>query len=772
LPDISTSPEIDAVRSKAFGVPVPKLRSVRLERSNPEKKPSTEFTPVQLRKSESSRNSFGTSVEPDKTLETPRAEPISTTTVSSDISNKTMDDEFLSSKKILKDIDSKSSESATAVVRPPRVKPKVPPRVPARSTSQPEAEQFSHTSGGAPIASKDYTPKSSHTELINHYQEEKYEIDGDILQDLQQALRIQESLFTQGNVVTQSKSKLKTSKSFRSAGPLTLNQEPEVGSLASTTNNISFESTSENGQARFRASETLTDASKPTSPAEHRHQTLKKNSRFNMSMRMEIESPNLSARTSRSPTAQSTWSRRVGDEVISLMEKEEAKRQEAINEFIETEIAFTEDMEMVLEAYWKPLCEHRILGESDIEAVFANLPEIHSLSQKFAKKLQERQIEMNGIIEDFGDLLVEHLPIWTRFEPFCSRLSIAAAVIQEKKKSSPAFANLLSEAMKNTYFGKMDLNSYLLKPMQRLTKIPLLIKGILKHTPAKHSDYELLIQAESIAEKVLTRVNIACGEVEERRKLEMYQERLAVDLAFDFGPSHLQPMIRQIKLVDIVEINDKKIHLFLFEDCVVAAQLKMVNKVEKFVLFRPSINLWLAQIYNSDSQPRTPETKNKSGPRYELQRNTSRKGFRASSQETFRAIVLHDGLNGQQVEMVFPTSSMRDKWARTIEQTQQDLWRSSFFAVERLKPLPGALWEKRKRPVAIDYQNAVNVGFHVLFGNIEGILVTPANTSELYYELAPMKQTKISSIIVDTNTQQLLVVEGLASLFLIAISFL
>ena len=76
----------------------------------------------------------------------------------------------------------------------------------------------------------------------------------------------------------------------------------------------------------------------------------------------------------------------------------------------------------------------------------------------------------------------------------------------------------------------MDLNSFLLKPMQRITKIPLLVKGILKYTNISHADYSQLLQAEAISQEILLFINTKCGEADEKRKLEKIQGKLNFDL--------------------------------------------------------------------------------------------------------------------------------------------------------------------------------------------------------------------------------------------------
>lgn len=73
----------------------------------------------------------------------------------------------------------------------------------------------------------------------------------------------------------------------------------------------------------------------------------------------------------------------------------------------------------------------------------------------------------------------------------------------------------------------MDLASFLLQPMQRITRYPLLIKNILKYTTEDHLDHLLLTEALESAEGFLGRINEAIREGESREKLQEVQMKLA-----------------------------------------------------------------------------------------------------------------------------------------------------------------------------------------------------------------------------------------------------
>jgi hypothetical protein len=120
-----------------------------------------------------------------------------------------------------------------------------------------------------------------------------------------------------------------------------------------------------------------------------------------------------------------------------------------------------------------------------------------------------------------------------RYAPYCANMTAGLQSYEELKAQIPEFATLLQDCGKNhVYFAnQMELSSFLLKPMQRITKMPLLVKSILKRTETINSDHAALRRAEEMVECVVLDVNAKCGIAEEQLRLRNLKQGLARDLA-------------------------------------------------------------------------------------------------------------------------------------------------------------------------------------------------------------------------------------------------
>lgn len=90
---------------------------------------------------------------------------------------------------------------------------------------------------------------------------------------------------------------------------------------------------------------------------------------------------------------------------------------------------------------------------------------------------------------------------------FCSCQLSAATYLQQLTEKLPEFVEVAQTCQQDPRTKGMPLSSFLIKPMQRITKYPLIINKILEYTPASHPDRQYLQEALAKAEEFCTQVN-------------------------------------------------------------------------------------------------------------------------------------------------------------------------------------------------------------------------------------------------------------------------
>jgi len=110
---------------------------------------------------------------------------------------------------------------------------------------------------------------------------------------------------------------------------------------------------------------------------------------------------------------------------------------------------------------------------------------------------------------------------------YCVNQGVAINVLQSMRDKNPELASHLQRLRDDPAVRNLDLSSYLLVPMQRMTKYPLLIRQILQYTDTGHDRSEIE-QALNIAEAVLNNINETIREQEGRERLKMISQDLWV----------------------------------------------------------------------------------------------------------------------------------------------------------------------------------------------------------------------------------------------------
>ncbi|KPM10402.1 Rho/RAC guanine nucleotide exchange factor-like protein 1 [Sarcoptes scabiei] len=169
--------------------------------------------------------------------------------------------------------------------------------------------------------------------------------------------------------------------------------------------------------------------------------------------------------------------------------------------------------------------ESALLNAEEFDLIFDQIENIYDSNRNFFDSLQQRLNASKNL--RFCDILLEHLRLmYPYYQKFFMKQIIAMEVLQNRLDSDKNFATLLREITSETRIH-LPLVSYLIKPMQRITKYPLLLEKIYKNTPSSHPDYKDCQEALNFSKKICININEACRRMECFNKLDWIQRKVS-----------------------------------------------------------------------------------------------------------------------------------------------------------------------------------------------------------------------------------------------------
>lgn len=220
-----------------------------------------------------------------------------------------------------------------------------------------------------------------------------------------------------------------------------------------------------------------------------------------------------------------SWSSLVGPELLSGLSDTERKRQEAIFELISTETAHVRDLQIIVEVFFNSM--QSMLSEKASTVIFANIESVLLTAVSYLSDLEARQKEDRLFVTAIGDVLERHMPAMSVYLPYCVNQQSAGEILEaERKRDTRIDIHLLNLRTNHPAARGLDLSHFLLVPMQRLTRYPLLLAQILRYTPHEHVDSVKIESAKHTAESILAKTNEAIRENEDLSALAKLSENL------------------------------------------------------------------------------------------------------------------------------------------------------------------------------------------------------------------------------------------------------
>ncbi|XP_043552066.1 rho guanine nucleotide exchange factor TIAM2 isoform X1 [Chiloscyllium plagiosum] len=191
--------------------------------------------------------------------------------------------------------------------------------------------------------------------------------------------------------------------------------------------------------------------------------------------------------------------------------------RKVIHELLDTEKSYVKDLNCLFEVYLDPLQNETFLTQDEMESLFGSLPEMLQFQKMFLQTLDDgvalspdfskldTPSQFKKLLFSLGGSFLYYADHFKLYSGFCANHRKAQKVL-ERAKTYKAFKEFL-DARNPTKQHSFTLESYLIKPVQRVLKYPLLLKELVSLTDPESEEHYHLTEALKAMEKVASHIN-------------------------------------------------------------------------------------------------------------------------------------------------------------------------------------------------------------------------------------------------------------------------
>ncbi|XP_047528227.1 uncharacterized protein LOC125064947 isoform X5 [Vanessa atalanta] len=288
----------------------------------------------------------------------------------------------------------------------------------------------------------------------------------------------------------------------------------------------------------------------------------------------------------------------VNSAVLSSLAPAQKRLQEAKFELLTSEASYLNSLN-VLETHFishPAFRDRHVLPREDWETLFSAIIPVRKCSQILMTEL-EKCWQENILLQDICDIVQRHAEArFHSYVKYCENQPLMVKTLQ-RLRERPSFAAALRRLEGQPACQSLSLHSFLLLPMQRVTRLPLLLDAVLRNLAPADDEYRGCMHALATLNDFVSQCNEGARNTE--RVEEMW--RVARDIhvppalrrAPELGPAlsrrdrrPIRWLVRSGEMTQLLWKNDElkltfgkkfhkiPLHLFLFNDHLVITKKK------------------------------------------------------------------------------------------------------------------------------------------------------------------------------------------------------
>jgi len=241
------------------------------------------------------------------------------------------------------------------------------------------------------------------------------------------------------------------------------------------------------------------------------------------------------------------------------------RRRSIAMEIVETETTYVKQLSTVVDLFVIPFQKKDFdLTQSDIMTLFSNIEALRNLHKPMLEQLKTRVIDWQDS-SCIGDVFYENSKWIKLYKHYVNNYDTAMQFLATLRKKNSKVRKYLKELEYTPVMSNLNLEAFLVVPVQRIPRYVLLLRDLSRNTPDTHKDYVPIEGALSQIEDVATYINAHKAKSDAMRTLTDTKARIS-NLPFDIVAPD-----RELLREAIFIVNKEKRKLFVFNDILILA---------------------------------------------------------------------------------------------------------------------------------------------------------------------------------------------------------
>ncbi|XP_044732190.1 MATH and LRR domain-containing protein PFE0570w [Chrysoperla carnea] len=276
----------------------------------------------------------------------------------------------------------------------------------------------------------------------------------------------------------------------------------------------------------------------------------------------------------------------ISSNILNSLTLQQKKLQEAKFELITSEASYLISLNVLCNHFKDTIHREHLLPDEDHFTLFGNIEPVKKCSENLLADLEncwQDNILLHGICDILRQHANDHFSVYITY---CENQVNLEQAFKKLREQNGQFVDVLNKLESSPICQSLPLHSFLMLPMQRITRLPLLVDAILKRLTSDDDEYESCQSALAAVSKVVQQCNEAARNVEQRTEFKRIWNKLDFPSKQPSANFEQNKLIRSGEVTQLISRGDdakltfgKKfikipLHLFLFTNLFIVAKRK------------------------------------------------------------------------------------------------------------------------------------------------------------------------------------------------------